>query len=231
MSIKLGDNFKYLGKKFLDDRESFNSLLEMKECNSVPDGFITFCKENGKRYEYLSSNKEDPITGKWTEFKVSANESSGGNNSDHDCYYVGDSEPDDDNVIWFDTGNAGDSSSEITYDNPIINELVACIRSLQEQVRKLQDDVEYLKIHGGGGSGNNPENPDQPGGGTEVVDVVLALEDGGLFMLEDGGFMILEESVIVEKPDTPTVTESTILLENGAQMLYENGANILLEKQ
>lgn len=230
MSIKLGDNFKYLGKKFLDDRESFDTLSTMKECNTVPDGFVTFCKENGKRYEYLSSNKEDPKTGKWTEFKVGTNESS---DSNHDCYYVGDSEPDDDNVIWFDTGNVGDGdSSEITYDNPIINELVACIRSLQEQVRKLQDDVEYLKMHGGGGSGNNPENPDKPGDGTEeVVDVVLALEDGGLFMLEDGGFMILEESVVVEKPDVPSVTESILLLEDGAQVLYENGANILLEKQ
>ena len=49
MSLNIGDNFKYLGKKFLDDRESFNTLEEMNACNDVPEGFITYCKENKKR--------------------------------------------------------------------------------------------------------------------------------------------------------------------------------------
>ncbi len=253
MSINLGDNFKYLGKKFLDDRESFNSLSDMKKCNTVPDGFITYCKEDGKRYEYLNSNIDDPITGKWSEFKVGAEETK------HDCSYVGDTPPEDDSVIWFDTGEG--SSSEITYDNPIINELFACIRALQKQVQQLQADVDYIKEHGGGvrppDEPDEPVVPDEPG--EEIVDVVLALEDGGLFMLEDGGFMIHEEDIIIEKPDEneesslalengglfmlenggfiileeniSKVTESLMLLENGAQMLYENGASILLEKK
>ena len=220
MSINIGDNFKYLGKKFLDDRETFNTLTEMKNCKSVPDGFITFCKEDGKRYEYLNINVDDPITGKWSEFKMIQ--------EIPPCSYVGDTEPDDDNVIWFDTGEG--SSSEITYDNPIINELFACIRTLQKQVQQLQADVEYLKEFGGG-SGNQPSDPDKPDvpeePGEEIVDVVLALEDGGLFMLEDGGFMILEEGVVVEKPD---YTNSILALEDGGLFMLEDGGFMILEE-
>ena len=69
MSINIGDNFSYLGKKFLDAREHFNTLAEMKACNDVPNGFITYCDETGTRYEYHSDNQEDATLGKWTVFK------------------------------------------------------------------------------------------------------------------------------------------------------------------
>ena len=61
MSINIGDNFSYLGKKFLDNRQSFDTLVAMNNCTDVPVGFITFCKEDNKRYEYTSEG--------WTEFK------------------------------------------------------------------------------------------------------------------------------------------------------------------
>ena len=225
MSINLGDNFKYLGKKFLDDRESFNTLSDMKKCNTVPDGFITFCKEDNKRYEYLNNNIDDPVTGKWSEFKMGIDID---DIPKHECTYVGDTEPEDDDVIWFDTGEG--ASSEITYDNPIINELFACIKTLQKQVQQLQADVEYLKEHGGGGvKPDDPDNPDQPDipDEPEIVDVVLALEDGGLFMLEDGGFMILEEGIVVEKPD---YTNSILSLEDGGLFMLEDGGFMILEE-
>ena len=69
MSINIGDNFSYLGKKFLDAREHFNTLAEMKACNDVPNGFITYCDETKTRYEYHSDNQEDATLGKWTVFK------------------------------------------------------------------------------------------------------------------------------------------------------------------
>lgn len=166
-----------------------------------------------------------------------------------DIAYVGENEPENDNVIWFDSGEANDA--EITYNNPVIDELFASIRTLQDQVKKLQEDVEYLKIHGGG-PGYIPDDPDD--GEEEVVDVILSLEDGGLFLLEDGGYMILEESIIVEKNEDSTlsledgglflledggfmileeninkITDSLLLLENGARLLFENGSEILLE--
>lgn len=126
-----------------------------------------------------------------------------------DVAYVGDEEPENKNAIWFDSGEA--NVQEVTYDNPIIDEMFACIRTLQDQVKKLQDDVEYLKLQG-------IDRPDDE----EVVDVAFALEDGGLFLLEDGGFLILEENI--EK-----ITESLLMLENGEKLLYENGSEILLE--
>ena len=63
MSLNIGDNFKYLGKKFLDERESFNTLEEMNACNDVPEGFITYCKENKKRYEYKDGAWIEYVTG------------------------------------------------------------------------------------------------------------------------------------------------------------------------
>ena len=167
-----------------------------------------------------------------------------------DVIYIGDEEPENDSVIWFDSCN--DNITEITYENPVIDEIFASIQSLQEQVKQLQKDVEYLKIYGGGGSGELPEVPDD--NEDEVVDVIFSLEDGGLFLLEDGGYLILEESKVIEK-DTPSslsledgslflledggylileeninkITESLLLLENGARLLYENGTEILLE--
>ena len=63
MSLNIGDNFSYLGKKFLDNRQSFDTLELMNNCSDVPIGFITFCKEDNKRYEYTESG--------WVEYSTS----------------------------------------------------------------------------------------------------------------------------------------------------------------
>jgi hypothetical protein len=166
-----------------------------------------------------------------------------------DIAYVGENEPENENAIWFDSSEK--NIIEITYENPIIDEIFASIRTLQDQVKKLQEDVEYLKLYGGGGSGNVPDNPNDD---EVIVDVVFALEDGGLFLLEDGGFLILEESISVEIIEESTlaledgnlflledggyllleesinkINDSILLLENGARLLFENGQDILLE--
>lgn len=77
MSINIGDNFKYLGKKFLDDRESFTTLELMKNCNDVPNGFITYCEETKNRYEYHSDNEVNDATGKWKLYVVNSSGSGG----------------------------------------------------------------------------------------------------------------------------------------------------------
>ena len=74
MSLGIGDNFKYQGKKPNFERDSFALKAEMKafpEAN-IDEGHLSFCKEDGKRYEFRSSNSVDPNTGKWREFKTSA---------------------------------------------------------------------------------------------------------------------------------------------------------------
>ena len=133
-----------------------------------------------------------------------------------DVAYVGEEEPENQNAIWFDSGE--DNINEITYNNPVVDEIFACIRTLQDQVKKLQEDVEYLKLYGGGGSS----------GGGDIIEPEdsissLSLETGGLFLLEDGGLLILENAI-------QTINDSILLLENGAQFLLENGASIKLEK-
>ena len=60
MAIKIGDNFSYQGKKFLDDRQSFTTLSELQSYTNVPNGFIAYCEENGKRYEFVDNE--------WIEF-------------------------------------------------------------------------------------------------------------------------------------------------------------------
>ena len=64
MAINVGDNFSYQGKKFLDNRQSFKTLAELQIYSSVPEGFLAYCEENKKRYEF--------IDGVWTEYIVSA---------------------------------------------------------------------------------------------------------------------------------------------------------------
>ena len=60
MAIKIGDNFSYQGKKYLDDRQSFATLSELQSYKNVPSGFIAYCEENGKRYEFVNNE--------WIEF-------------------------------------------------------------------------------------------------------------------------------------------------------------------
>lgn len=62
MSINIGDNFSYLGKKFLDSRQSFDTKANMNACTDVPIGFITYCVEDGKRYEYKEGGWIEYVT-------------------------------------------------------------------------------------------------------------------------------------------------------------------------
>lgn len=63
MSIPVGDNFSYQGKKYLDNRQSFKTKEEMMAYNDVPEGFITYCDEDGQQYQYKNS--------KWDVYTVS----------------------------------------------------------------------------------------------------------------------------------------------------------------
>lgn len=67
--IQVVDNFNYRGKKPNFDRDSFDTLYDMKNYseNSLDDGHISYCKETGKHYKFNSNNQSDPTTGKWVE--------------------------------------------------------------------------------------------------------------------------------------------------------------------
>lgn len=105
------------------------------------------------------------------------------------CAYVGDYAPEDDEMIWFSDG-VKTSGEGINYDNPVIKELLECINILQKQIKELQDDVAYLKVHGGGSS---PGGSDEPGEDV-TTDNCLLLEDGFGLLLEDGSSFLLESA-------------------------------------
>ena len=135
-----------------------------------------------------------------------------------DCWHLGDVVPEDNEKIWFSSSTSTTQQEEITYNNPIIQELFASIKSLQNAVTKLQADVEYIKIHGGGqGSGGGSEED-------TTNNSSLALEDGGLFLLEDGSLLLLENAI-------QEISDTILLLENGAEFLLEDGGSIMLEQQ
>ena len=80
MAIKVGDNFNYQGQKPNFDRDSFDTLAYMKAYpeTSIDDGHISYCKENGKSYQYKVNNSVDGTTGKWREFKSGDSYPAGG---------------------------------------------------------------------------------------------------------------------------------------------------------
>lgn len=58
--IQVADNFNYRGKKPNFDRDSFDTLQDMKNYseNSLDDGHISYCKETNKHYKF-NINRED----------------------------------------------------------------------------------------------------------------------------------------------------------------------------
>lgn len=71
MAFRVGDNFNYQGQKPNFERDSFKTLADMKAYpeTSIDEGHLSYCKEDGKRYEYKSSNDIDATTGRWREFE------------------------------------------------------------------------------------------------------------------------------------------------------------------
>ena len=107
--------------------------------------------------------------------------------------------------------------------NETIQNLLDIIESLQSQIQKLQEDVEYLKTHGGGGTiPDDDENEDV------VNDGVLILEDGFELLLEDGSSILLEGNADGGDNEEEE-KDNIILLENSFELLMEDGSNFLLD--
>lgn len=72
MAIKIGANFAYNGKLPNFERDSFKTKAAMKAFaeNSINEGHLSYCEEDGKVYQYKSANTVDATTGKWRLFKT-----------------------------------------------------------------------------------------------------------------------------------------------------------------
>ena len=73
MPIRTGDNFSYRGKKPLDARDSFDTILAMTSFaeGSLDEGHISYVKETDKHYKFNSTNDVDTMLGKWREYNGS----------------------------------------------------------------------------------------------------------------------------------------------------------------
>lgn len=83
MSTQISDNFKLRTEMYLDDRNSFKTILDMKNFNieEIPDGFITYCEEDLKHYKITKLGAYDDYTGYWSQLSSG---SSGGGGGDVD---------------------------------------------------------------------------------------------------------------------------------------------------
>ena len=211
MSLNIGDNFSYLGKKFLDARESFATLADMKNCTDVPDGFITYCQENETRYEFKSSNANNVVTGHWREFVINAEcEGGGGTNA-----VIQDEEPEDTSAIWFDPEDDEPSTSD-----PYMDEIKAIITAMSKKIETLTARVEYLEnvITSGGGS-ITPNPPDK-----EEEYGYLLWDDGKPILWDDGTPIILEEQTVKEENEY-----GYLLWDDGKPIMWDDGKPIILE--
>ena len=77
--IKVGDNFSYKGKKPLDSRDYFDTVLEMAHFaeTSLDEGHISYVKETDKYYKFNSTNNVDSTLGKWREYTSSGSGTAG----------------------------------------------------------------------------------------------------------------------------------------------------------
>lgn len=74
MSLKFASNLEYYGERYLDERQLQETIADMVSLlpTDIPPGFIVYCVETGKRYEYNKDNEVDEVTGKWREYVSSA---------------------------------------------------------------------------------------------------------------------------------------------------------------
>ena len=74
MAINIGTNFAYHGKLPNFDRDKFKTKAAMKafDENSIDEGHLSYCEEDGNVYQYKSANTADATTGKWRLFKTEA---------------------------------------------------------------------------------------------------------------------------------------------------------------
>ena len=67
MALRIADNLSYQGKLPNFTRDTFKTLEEMRSYpdTSIDEGHVSLCLEDEKRYQFFSTNPEDPTTGKW----------------------------------------------------------------------------------------------------------------------------------------------------------------------
>ena len=148
----------------------------------------------------------------WIEFKSGSSDGGGTIIDGYSHIWVGDTPPEDTNMIWLDTRSDGILDDET--DIETVNKLISRIGELENTVSLLAKRVAYLEENG----------VVIPGGGNTSENVIL-LEDGTEILLEDGTPLLLEE----DSSGSNTEITNGILLEDNTHILLENNNPLLLE--
>ena len=137
MSIKVAQNFDYKGQLPNFERDSFTTLIELRDSNPdwFDDGHISYCKETESHYVFNRSNAFNDKTGYFRILKTESSGSSGSGTGIGGSIFQGDEAPEDTNLLWLDTSTEYTSSED-----------VATIESLQEAVRVLSTEVDSIKL-------------------------------------------------------------------------------------
>ena len=73
MSLGIGDNFNYSGRKPNFSRDSYETLAALRAVrdSDVDDGHLAYCAEDRRTYKFGSFNTVDSRMGKWRVFSGS----------------------------------------------------------------------------------------------------------------------------------------------------------------
>lgn len=90
MAIQVGSNFSLKNKNFLDNRQSFDTILDMVSLSesAIPEGFLAYNKETDKYYKFNSNNSIDMTLGKWREYNTSGTDEKVKMNASSEAKYL-----------------------------------------------------------------------------------------------------------------------------------------------
>lgn len=167
---QIGNNFKYSGRKPLDDRQLCDSLEILQEnTNDIlyPPGFRVFCIKENKEYQNIAKLNETPV---WVEYNIKA-------------YAFQSDAPLNTDMLWI----KEDETVELIDGQYTVDDLVTMIKtykntidSLVAIVTALQKDVEYIKSHG-----------TIIGDDTNNIEGAILTDDEKYLITDDGKYLII----------------------------------------
>ena len=186
----------------------------LDERNSIPstrrkEGMFCWVGGNvNKVFQLVGGTTNDC----WIEFKSDSSSGGGTTIDGYSHIWVGDTPPEDTNMIWLDNGSDGIVDDEKNIET--VNKLIIRIGELENTGSLLAKRVAYLEENG----------VVIPGGGNTSENVIL-LEDGTEILLEDGTPLLLEE----DSSGSNTEITNGILLEDNTHILLNDNNPLLLE--
>lgn len=167
---QIGNNFKYSGRKPLDDRQLCDSLEILQEnANNIlyPPGFKVYCIKENKEYQNIAKLNEIPV---WVEYNTKA-------------YVFQSDEPSNINMLWIKEDEAVELSGG-QYNVDDLMDMIKTYKSIMDSlvtiVTALQKDVEYIKAHG-----------TIIGDDTNNIEGAILTDDEKYLITDDGKYLII----------------------------------------